>query len=86
MLCRDAATLSVDWGRRPVARFVLPRPSGSDSVGSNRVVNYSSTIIWHHIAMPDENHLISNIAASDGKHPFCNCPETTPHRARGAIE
>jgi hypothetical protein len=26
--------------------------------GSSRVVNCSSTIIWHHIDMPDEHHLI----------------------------
>jgi hypothetical protein len=23
MLCRDAATLSAEWGRRPVTRFVI---------------------------------------------------------------
>ena len=32
--------------------------SSKEQHGSSRVVNCSSTIIWHHIAMSDEHHLI----------------------------
>jgi hypothetical protein len=35
--------------------FVCP---SKEQHGPSRVVNCSSTIIWHHIAMPDEHHLI----------------------------
>ena len=58
--CDDSMTTSAS----PASGVgVRSRVSAAEAIrfrqrGSSRVVNYSSTIIWHHIAMPDEHHLI----------------------------